>query len=297
MQMYKKDDLINFEAKKDRFVGIDSDGCVFDSMGVKHKQHFIPMAIKTYGLEAIADEYRMASEFANLYSKWRGTNRFIALLKSFDLLNEMTAVKESGFALPNTDALRSYVNSGLALGNPTLAAEVEKTGNPDLKQALEWSNAVNKDIDENMEEIPPFEWARKALAKMAETSDLIVVSQTPECALVKEWKLHGIGDFVQVIAGQELGTKAEHLAMVKGDRYQSEKMLMIGDAPGDRLSAEAVGAWFFPINPGKEEASWKALFEEGYDRFLEDNFGGAYQAQLNEAFESLLPELPTWPTT
>ena len=42
--------LRDFKPAKDFFVGIDSDGCVFDSMEIKHKECFAPMFIKHFRL-------------------------------------------------------------------------------------------------------------------------------------------------------------------------------------------------------------------------------------------------------
>lgn len=294
MGVYSKEDLISFAPEYSTFVGIDSDGCVFDSMGVKQIKHFHPLIIKHWELEAIEPQLRQAAEFVNLYSKWRGQNRFPALLKAFELLYDWPEVVETGTKLPELDALRAYCNSGLPLGNVSLEQEVERTDDPELKRLLDWSLAVNEDIDNNMEEIPPFDNVVECLEKMKPSSDLIVVSQTPEEALVKEWDLHGIRPFVKVIAGQELGTKKEHFEMAASERYTAEKILMIGDAFGDRKAAEAVGACFYPINPGQEIASWKRLHDEAYDKFLAGEFSGEYQQKLNAEFEALLPEIPPW---
>ncbi|MDT7723259.1 MAG: hypothetical protein QOE94_4270, partial [Mycobacterium sp.] len=45
--------------------------------------------------------------------------------------------------------------------------------------------------------------------------------------------------------------------------YAKNKVLMIGDAPGDLKAAKGAGTLFFPINPGHEEASWERFFKEG----------------------------------
>ena len=291
---YTRDDLINLPKRFDTFVGIDSDGCVFDSMGVKQRDHFHPAIIKYWGLEKIEPQLREAAEFFNLYSKWRGQNRFIDLLLVFEALPDMPGVKESGVVLPAVGPLKAYVDSGLPLGNPSLREEVERTGDPELKRALEWSLAVNRDIDENMREIPPFGGVREALEKMGAHSDMIVVSQTPEEALVKEWNLHGIDGHIEVIAGQELGTKGEHLKMATEGRWSSDHILMIGDAPGDRRAAEAVNGCFYPINPGQEEASWQQLTAEAYDKFVAGEYVGAYQDALIAEFESMLPAQYPW---
>ena len=44
--------LAEFQPEHDFFVGIDSDGCVFDSMELKHKECFIPNFINHYGCRA-----------------------------------------------------------------------------------------------------------------------------------------------------------------------------------------------------------------------------------------------------
>jgi len=296
MGVYTKEDLTSLKPTCGTFVGVDSDGCVFDTMDVKQKAHFHPLIVKMWNLEKIEPYLRRAAEFVNLYSKWRGQNRFPALLKTFRLLEAWPEVLETGVKLPNCTALEGYINSGLPLGNPSLSAEVERAGDPELKRLLDWSLAVNADIAANMAPVPPFNGVRESLEKMTGRSDVIVVSQTPEEALVSEWREHGIDSHIRVIAGQELGTKSEHLRMATEGRYELDQVLMIGDAPGDRRAAESIGALFFPINPGHEEDSWRLFGAEAYDAFLDGKFAGEYQARLIDAFEALLPEVPPWET-
>ena len=69
---------------------------------------------------------------------------------------------------------------------------------------------------------------------------------------------------------------------------------MIGDAPGDRDAAHAVGALFYPINPGAEELSWERFYDETSERFLEGTYAGAYEAALIAAFDKLLCDTPPW---
>ena len=291
---YTMEELKGFPARHDSFVGIDSDGCVFDTMGVKQKEHFHPLIIKYWGLEKIEKQLRASAEFVNLYSKWRGKNRFLDLLTSFELLYDWDEVKAMDVKLPELAALRAYCNSGLPLGNPSLKAEVVRTGDPELQRLLEWSLAINKDIDQNMRPVPPFPWAKKSLEKMHASSDLIVVSQTPEEALVKEWTHHKIDHLVGLIAGQELGTKAEHIRLASGGRYKADRVLMIGDAPGDFTAAKDNHAAFYPIVPGHEDACWKRLHDEAYDLFLQGKYAGPYADKLIREFNDSLPETPPW---
>jgi phosphoglycolate phosphatase-like HAD superfamily hydrolase len=291
---YTKSDLIGLRPAHDSFVGIDSDGCVFDTMLVKQRNHFHPLIIKFWGLARIETQVRAAAEFVNLGSKWRGSNRFPSLLKTFDLLHEWDAAQVEGVFLPETDALRRYVESGLPLGNPSLEDEVARTGDPELVRLRDWSLAVNADIDDNMEPISPFKECLSCLEAIHAQSDAIVVSQTPEEALVKEWRIHGLDHMVSVIAGQELGSKAEHLQMAAGGKYPWERVLLIGDAPGDCKGAKTAGACFYPIVPGREEDSWRRLREESYGRFLSGDYVGEYEDRLIAEFEDNLPETPPW---
>ena len=69
---------------------------------------------------------------------------------------------------------------------------------------------------------------------------------------------------------------------------------MMGDAPGDMKAAFAVGALFYHINPGHEEASWERFLSEACDKFLNGEFAGEYQEKLIAEFDTYLPEIPPW---
>lgn len=289
--------LREFRKTQDFFVGIDSDGCAFDTMEVKHKECFIPPFIKHFGLAAVSKYAREACEFVNLYSKDRGANRFPAYLKALDLLAERPEVKRRGFEVPRLAGLREWVKRETKLGNPTLEAEVKRGSDPDLTQTLAWSLEVNERVGETVKSVPPFPLVRETIASLKGRADVMVVSATPGEALEREWEEHGLADLVALIAGQEMGTKKEHLAMAAVGRYPLDHILMIGDAPGDQKAAEANGVLFFPINPGHEEESWKRLNEEGLDRFFAGTYKGSYMDSLVEDFERLLPEQPPWAKT
>src|SRR5207247_10840318 len=87
----------------------------------------------------------------------------------------------------------------------------------------------------------------------SQKADAMCISQTPAEALKREWAEHQIDRFVAIIAGQEMGTKTDHLRLAAKDKYEANKILMIGDAPGDFKAAKSNGALLFPIVPGPEE--------------------------------------------
>ena len=147
--------LKDFKPTRAFFVGIDSDGCIFDSMEIKHKECFTPMFIKHFGLQPVSRYAREVWEFVNLYSKTRGANRFPALVRSLKLLQERPQVRARGVAVPDTQALEEWIGRETKLGNATLAAEV-RNGNRGLEQVKRWSDAVNAQIEDIVHGVPPF---------------------------------------------------------------------------------------------------------------------------------------------
>jgi phosphoglycolate phosphatase-like HAD superfamily hydrolase len=294
--MNPADRLTSLNKSHDFIVGIDSDGCVFDSMEIKHKECFVPQYIKHFKLQAASKYARETWDFVNLYSKTRGTNRWPALLRSLELLERRRVVKARGVKFPFTAAVRAFVNNGkYPMSNAGLKAYAAENGaDPALDVMHAWTHAVNAMVEDIVEGVPPFRFVRESLARLQSKADMIVVSQTPTEALEREWAEHSIDGYVQLIAGQEMGTKTEHLKLAAAGKYPNEKILMIGDAPGDRNAAKANGALFQPINPGHEEDSWQRFFEEGIDKFLGSTFAGEYEARLIDEFERHLPENPPW---
>ena len=263
-------------------------------MELKQKQCFHAEIIAHWQLEKIERPLRDCAEFVNLYSRWRGQNRFPALLMTFELLAAHPDARVSGVKLPDTTALKNFIASGLSLSNAALEKEVDRTGDGELVRLLLWSLAVNANVERLVKNVAPFRGVRECLEKILAAADLIVVSQTPEEALVREWQTSGLAPFLALIAGQELGTKTEHLQLAAGKKYAADRVLMIGDAFGDLHAARAAGTLFFPINPGHEEQSWQRLHDEAFEKFLAGAYAGAYEAALIAEFESLLPEFPPW---
>jgi len=287
-------ELRGFKPKHEFFVGIDSDGCAFDTMELKHKECFIPNIIKYWDLQPVSKFARAAAEFVNLYSKWRGINRFPALVMVFDLLGEWDEVTRRGAAIPEATEIREFISSGVPLGNPELAKIAQETGNAVLKRTLEWSKAVNASIADMVHGVPPFPFVRETLEKLSGFADIMCVSATPGEALRREWEEHDIAGYAAVIAGQEMGSKADHLALGAKGKYPPERILMIGDAPGDLKAARANGALFYPVNPGCEDASWEFFLNEALDVFESGNYAGSYEERLIQQFDALLPSTPPW---
>jgi phosphoglycolate phosphatase-like HAD superfamily hydrolase len=287
--------LLEMQPRFDFFVGIDSDGCAFDTMEIKHKECFTPNTIKHWGLQPVSKYARDAALFVNLYSKWRGINRWPALVMVLDLLRERPEVIARQANIPQVPRVREFISDeGFPKSNDGLRAYMAEHPDPELERALAWTTGINATVADMVHGVPPFPYVRDSLDFLADKADMIVVSATPVEALTREWEEHDLARYVRVIAGQEMGKKSEHIALATRSQYALEHMLMIGDAPGDLRAARDNDALFFPVNPGHEEESWQRFYEEGLHKFLAEEYTGDYEAQLITEFERFMPETPPW---
>ena len=289
--------LRSLQPAHDFFIAIDSDGCAFDTMEIKHKECFCPQAIKHFDLQAVSKYAREAWEFVNLYSKKRGVNRFPALLAVLDLLRQWERVRDRHVIIRELPQLRAWVSEETRLGNPALRSKIDQEQGGELPAVLAWSEAVNEAIADMVHGVPPFPLVVDSLACASERADMIVASGTPVAALQREWQEHGIARFVRVIAGQETGSKTEHLTYGGVGKYSPNRMLMVGDAYGDLRAARSVDALFYPILPGREEESWDRFFHEALGRFFALAYAGSYQDALVQELDEALPSTPPWSVT
>jgi len=299
MTLSPKKKLRAFRPAHDHLVCIDSDGCAFDTMGIKQRECFCPWMITAFGLQPVAKAARDCKEFADLFSKTRGANRHLTIKRILtELLPTHPQALSRGFAVPQYPAYCAWIDDPeTLLSNEGLAAAIEAATDPVAKQELEkilaWSERVNWAVGEIVKGIPPFPGVQESLERLEGHADVVVVSATPLEALLREWAEHGIERYVALICGQEMGTKGEHIKIV-GEGYPRERVLMVGDAPGDLRSAKTNDALFFPIVPGDEEASWAEFVGEGLDRFFAGTYRGEYEDRLLEQFDRALPERPRW---
>jgi phosphoglycolate phosphatase-like HAD superfamily hydrolase len=292
--MNPQEQLQALKPEKEFFIGIDSDGCAFDTMEIKQKECFCPNFIKSFGLQPVSKYARETWEFVNLYSTNRGCNRFLAVNETLRLLAERPEVKARNFKVPSPASLIEWTRKETKLGNPTLKQYAASINDPFITKTLEWSLKVNEDIEKLVFGITPFPFVKECLEKIKPKADSMVVSQTPFEALKREWEENKIDHYLRMIAGQEHGTKSEHLKYAAKGKYDDNRILMIGDANGDLKAARTNGVLFFPVNPGKEEESWERLYKEGLDRFFAGTYKGAYEDDLIREFETYLPEKPHW---
>ncbi|MCF7958117.1 MAG: HAD family hydrolase [Phycisphaerae bacterium] len=291
--------LIDLRPTKKYLVAIDSDGCVFDAMGIKHRECFCPMLIAYFGLQPVAQAARECKDFADLFSKTRGANRHKTAARILtELLPSHPMVKARGFKVPEFKHYIRWVNDpDSLLSNDGLKKAIDHADSDEekaeLQQCLTWSLRVNELVSEIVKNIPPFPYVLESFEKVIQKADIIVCSSTPSEALQREWAEHDVARYARVIAGQEMGSKKEHLAIM-ADKYDTDHILMIGDAPGDQNAAESNNVRFYPINPGAEDVSWKRFHDEVFDIFMAGEYNNGYEQAVKEEFDGYLPEHPNW---
>lgn len=289
--------IVDFAPQHPFFVGIDSDGCVFDSMELKQKEAFIPSTIRVWGLQPISKYAREAAEWVNLYSRWRGANRWPALVKTFELLAARPEVQARGFTVPEGKAIQAFIDAGYTQSEGGLKAYIAAGhGDEELWRGLEWTRAIDALVAQTMRHVPPFPLARESLQKLYGRADMMVISTTASDALKREWGEYDLERYVNLLAGQDMGVKRKIFATAARPHYPADRIIMLGDAPADREAARSIGALFYPTLPGMEELSWQRFHDEAIDRFLAGTYAGAYEDALNAEFDALLSDTPPWQT-
>ena len=271
-----------YEKVNEFLVCVDSDGCAMDTMEIKHRKCFAPEMIKTWNLHE-NEEYILNLWFdLNLYTQTRGINRFKGLAETFKI------IREKGIEIEDLDSLLNWVDTTNELSNRSLKNEIEKTNSKALKMALEWSLNVNEAIENLPKGDEPFENVKEGLEELSKKVDISVVSSANGEALNDEWSRNDLVKYLRALLGQEAGTKQHCIAELKKKGYDCDKILMVGDAPGDLQAAKNNGVRFYPILVNKEGFSWERLVGEAVPKLMNGEFDEAYQSQLIDEFNNSL---------
>ena len=277
-----KEELKKFNKTKERLICIDSDGCVLDTMEIKHMRCFGPCLVHEWDLAKYREEIIRLWRKINLLSKDRGVNRFVGLGKVLEDINE------NYFRVEGLDGYLEWVKSAKELSNESAARAYEETGNPCIKKALEWSELVNQSLMMvSMSKKQPFEGAMEAVKLSHECGDVAIVTSANGSEIRKEWKSLNIEQYTDVLVSQETGTKTRCLKALQEKGYDPQMILMVGDSPSDLEAAREVGTFFYPILAYQERESWEEL-PEALKHFQEGTYEGAYQEQKILEFEKNL---------
>jgi phosphoglycolate phosphatase-like HAD superfamily hydrolase len=273
-------EFINYVKRKEYLVCVDSDGCAIDSMDIKHFRSFGPCMIDEWDLHEWKDAILKRWNDINLYTLTRGINRFKGLLMALKEINEQY------IKIEDLSSLENWATTTNELSNASITREIEK--NPSsviLKKALSWSNAVNASIKRlPEEEILPFEMVKEALEFAHQRADVAIVSSANLGAVLDEWKRHELLQHTDIVLAQNAGTKAYCIQELLKKGYNSNNVVMCGDALGDLEAANKNGVHFYPILVRHEKESWEEFIALGFEKLLSNEYSGNYQEKKNEEF-------------
>lgn len=272
-----------FTKKHNFLVCVDSDGCAMDTMDCKHFHCFGPCMVTEWNLEEWREPILFRWNEVNLYQMTRGINRFKALAICLKEINETYTPIEG------IDALIHWAETAPALSNDGVSKAAQDCTDPAEKKcfekALSWSKAVNAEIVALPEDLKvPYDSAKDGLAAAHTFADVAVVSSANRDAVEEEWTTHGLLDHVDIVLAQDCGSKAHCISEMLKFGYDKDKVLMVGDAPGDSEAAEKNGVYYYPILVNKEPESWQELMDIGLAKLQDGTYGGDYQDKKKTEF-------------
>ncbi|WNZ96470.1 HAD hydrolase-like protein [Streptococcus iniae] len=258
--------------KRNKFVFcVDSDGCAMDTMTYKHQLFLDRLRLTPLVLKK--KDFLKEWNRVNLYSRTRGVNRFVGLVMGLDYAG-----------VTEIENLKKWVETTASLSNQALEEAIVAKDSEDLKKALQWSKEVNHQIRAYQGEVLAFLGAREALAKLQALGDVYVVSSANKEAVVEEWQNQALMPYVKDLYCQERGKKEDVIAELIAKGYDKEKIMMVGDSPGDLVATELNQVQFYPILVGKEENSWLDLKDGLADEFVAGHFSDLDAKSLKDAF-------------
>ena len=274
--------MLSFKKEKEFLVCIDSDGTIMDTMTVKHVNCFGPEFINVYQIKNHVEDILTEWNRANLYSLTRGINRFQGLKEI------LVYVKKYGYEFSGSDEFFYWVDTTKEFSVNSIKEFMKTASNTNcFELALELSKRVNESINN----LPPslaFNGVSEILNSIVDKVDLVGVSSANEAAVVEEWTRLDLIKLFKEVACQNKGNKAHIIEESLKMGYEKKNTIMLGDALGDLNAATKNGVWFFPIVPGKEEASWKRFKEEALVKLLNNQFDQNYQDLLINQFNEEL---------
>jgi phosphoglycolate phosphatase-like HAD superfamily hydrolase len=211
--------------------------------------------VTEWGLEQWKDAILERWNVINLFSMTRGINRFKGLAMALGEIDKQYK------PITGIAALQHWADTAPALSNDAVAKAAAEATDPEARlvfeKALSWSKAVNAAIvklDESLK--VPYNGAKEGLAAAHTFADVAMVSSANRDAVEEEWGKFGLLEHTDIVLAQDVGSKAACIKEMLKFGYDPEKVVMIGDAPGDCDAAEKNGVHYYPILVNHEKESW-----------------------------------------
>ena len=272
----------SFVRMHDYLVCVDSDGCVMDTMNCKHFNCFGPCMVTEWGLEEWKDEILDRWNVINLFSMTRGINRFKGLAMALGEIDQKYK------PITGIAALQHWADTAPALSNDGVAKAAAEAADADAKlvfeKALSWSKAVNASIVELPEELKvPYDGAKEGLAAAHQFADVAMVSSANRDAVEEEWGKFGLLEHTDIVLAQDIGSKAACIAAMLKFGYDLDKVVMVGDAPGDCDAAEKNHVHYYPILVNHEKESWDEAIAVAFGKLQAGEYA-EYGAEMKKKF-------------
>ena len=272
----------SFERKHDYLVCVDSDGCVMDTMNCKHFHCFGPCIVTEWGLEQWKDAILERWNVINLFSMTRGINRFKGLAMALGEIDKQYK------PITGIAALQHWADTAPALSNDAVAKAAAEATDPEARlvfeKALSWSKAVNAAIvklDESLK--VPYNGAKEGLAAAHTFADVAMVSSANRDAVEEEWGKFGLLEHTDIVLAQDVGSKAACIKEMLKFGYDVNKVVMVGDAPGDCDAAEKNGVHYYPILVNHEKESWDEAIAVAFGKLQSGEYA-QYGAEMKQKF-------------
>ena len=277
-----KEDIKEFRKTRNFLICIDSDGCVMNTMDVKHMRCFGPCLVYEWDLGEYREEIIRLWRKVNLLSVSRGVNRFQGLAQVLKNIHENYTQVEG------LEGYLGWAGSAQELSDKSLEEAYEKTGNICMKKAMDWSRLVNQSMAMVSDtKKPPFEGTEDALRLAREQADIVILTAANRQEINKEWEVFELAQYTDLLMAQEDGRKEECLKELLEKGYEKDHVLIVGDAPADLAAAQAAGVLFYPILAYQERESWEN-FSEALDHFTNEDYAGSYQEERIKEFQENL---------
>ena len=277
-----KEDVKEFRKTREFLICIDSDGCVMNTMDVKHMRCFGPCLVYEWDLGEYRDEIIRLWRKVNLLSVSRGVNRFQGLAKV------LKSIHENYTEVEGLEEYLRWTESTQELSDKSLEEAYAKTENICMKKALDWSRLVNQSMAMVSDtKKPPFEGTEDALRLAREYADIVILTAANRQEINKEWEVFELAQYTDLLMSQETGRKEECLKTLLEKGYERDHVLMVGDAPADLAAAQGAGVLFYPILAYQERESWEK-FSKALECFTEGRYAGVYQEERIKEFQENL---------
>ena len=251
-------------------------------MNCKHFNCFGPCMVAEWGLEEWKEPILERWNVINLFSMTRGINRFKGLAMA---LKEIDGQYKK---IVGIDALVHWADTAPALSNDGVKKAADEAADADAKlvltKALSWSKAVNAAIVELDESLKiPYEGAKEGLAAAHCFADVAMVSSANRDAVEEEWGKFGLLEHTDIVLAQDIGSKAACIQEMMKFGYDPDKVVMVGDAPGDCDAAEKNGVHYYPILVNHEKESWDEAIAVAFGKLQSGEYA-AYGAEKKQEF-------------